>query len=388
MTVNDMNNKESLENTDNSLVGNKTEEVVWDNKEEVVLLLNDNDMNMVSFAEVQALIGEGNSLLKKHLTEEVFNEYKDVKTSSGTTLYDVIRSCLKHPKSKVGFYAWDAESYKTFEKLFVPTIHDFHGVDSTSVYDGQLGEIKLDLRLDPASYKDIRIRMWANLDGRFTATQNKEDAEKIEKQVTDVLLKNFGGQYFSAATTPSEQWAEWQEKGRGFPLEDAFLVDAGIIKEFWPTGSGMWMDNPENPTVIIIVNEEDHIRFTGFHRDMQVVYDKVSAIYNKLEQELPFAKHEKYGNLGSCPSNIGHMFKSGIRVKFPKLLASNPNAVEELRAIAKEYGCEIRGQGGEHSKSFDTMEVSNSRRFMSPQEAVMKWSELLNRLAEMEAAIA
>jgi protein arginine kinase len=66
----------------------------------------------------------------------------------------------------------------------------------------------------------------------------------------------------------------------------------------------MWMDNPENPTVIVIINEEDHIRFTGFHRDMQEVYDKVSKIYNTLDKELPFAKHEKYGNLGSCPSNI------------------------------------------------------------------------------------
>lgn len=282
-------------------------------------------------------------------------------------------------------YAGDVESYETFSKLFTPTIHDFHAVNSDAVYNGELGEIKLDLHLDPNAYGDIRIRMGANLQSRFPSTQNKEEAENVEAQVTDVLVKNFGGQYFSAADTAPEQWEEWQKKGWGFPLKDDYLEDAGIIKDFWPRGSGMWMDDPTNPTVIIIVNEEDHIRFTGFHRDMQEVYDKVSKIYNTLEKELPFAKHEKYGNLGSCPSNIGHMFKSGIRIKFPKLLASS--SIEDLRAIAKEYGCEIRGQGGESSKSFDVMEVSNSRRFMSPQEAVQKWATLLNRLTDMENAI-
>ena len=115
---------------------------------------------------------------------------------------------------------------------------------------------------------------------------------------------------------------------------------------------------------------------------MQVVYDKVSAVYNTLDQKLKFAKSEKYGNLGSCPSNIGHMFKSGIRISFPQLQKNH--SIEELRAIAKEYGCEIRGKGGESSKTFDVMEISNSVRFMSPQEAVIKWATLLNRFATCE----
>lgn len=375
---------EEIENQENTLEP-KTESTANESKQEVTLLLNDKNMSMVSYEEIQSAIGDGNSLLKKHLTEEVYNEYKDVKTASGTTLYDIVRSCLKHPTSKIGMYAGDAESYQVFEKLFVPTIEDFHSVDKDLVYNGELGPIKLDLHLDPEAYGDIRIRMGANLNARFPAVQNKEESEEIERQVTDVLLKNFGGQYFSAATTPSEQRDARQKKWWGFPLKDAYLEDAGIIKDFWPKWSGMWMDNPENPTVIVIINEEDHIRFTGFHRDMQEVYDKVSKIYNTLDKELPFAKHEKYGNLGSCPSNIWHMFKSGIRIKFPKLLEKH--SIEDLRAIAKEYGCEIRGQGGESSKSFDIMEVSNSKRFMSPQDAVIKRWNLLNRLTDMENAL-
>jgi hypothetical protein len=202
---------EEIENQENTLEP-KTESTANESKQEVTLLLNDKNMSMVSYEEIQSAIGDGNSLLKKHLTEEVYNEYKDVKTASGTTLYDIVRSCLKHPTSKIGMYAGDAESYQVFEKLFVPTIEDFHSVDKDLVYNGELGPIKLDLHLDPEAYGDIRIRMGANLNARFPAVQNKEESEEIERQVTDVLLKNFGGQYFSAATTPSEQRDARQKK--------------------------------------------------------------------------------------------------------------------------------------------------------------------------------
>ncbi|MEI6673341.1 MAG: hypothetical protein WCL02_08840 [bacterium] len=71
-------NKEKGEKT----VEAKTDSVANEGKKEVTLLLNDTNMSMINFEEIQVAIGEGNSLLKKHLTEEVFNEYKDVTTSS------------------------------------------------------------------------------------------------------------------------------------------------------------------------------------------------------------------------------------------------------------------------------------------------------------------
>lgn len=383
--VNDVKNlwDESFSQENDILSGQDS--VTEKKKEEVSLLLNDNVMQLPTYAEIEKTLAGGNSLLKKYLTEEVYNEYKNVTTTLWTTLMDVIKSGLAHPTSKIGIYAWDAESYTTFSKLFTPIIEEFHAVDGDAVYNGKLDPIKLDLHLDPKSYVDMRMRMWANLQARFPVTEQLEDREKVEQQVSSTLLKHFGGQYFSAAKVDSEQWNDWQSKGWWFPLTDKYLEDAGIIKDFWPQGSGIWMDNVENPSVIVIVNEEDHVRFTWFGRDMQEIYDKVAKIYNTLDSELPFAKHEKYGNLGSCPSNIGHMFKSGLRIKFPKILAKYP--IEDLKAIAKEYGCEIRGQWGESSKSFDVMEVSNSRRFMSPQDSVEKWADLLNRLTDMEQAL-
>lgn len=351
-----------------------------------VLISNINKkMEELNYEEIKKTLSIWNSLLSKYLTQEIFEEYKDKKTQLWTTLFDIIKSCIKHPNSKVGIYAWDAESYNTFQKIFTPIIEDFHWVDTDTIYDWKLEPITLNLRIDPKSYIDMRMRMWANLKWRFPSTQTLEDRKNIEKEVSQILENNFGWKYFSAKETAPEKWKERGEKGRGFPLEDAYLKDAGVITDFRPEWSGIWMDNPENPSTIIIINEEDHIRFTWFGRDMQKIYNNVANIYNKLDEELEFAKHKKYGNLGSCPSNIGHMFKSWLRISFPKIQQQYP--LEELKKIAKEYGCEIRGKWWESSKSFDVIEVSNSKRFMSPQDAVIKRSELLNRLTDMEKSI-
>lgn len=46
------------------------------------LLFDNMLMQNLSYEQIKKLLGDSKSLLAKHLTEEVFNEYKDVKTSS------------------------------------------------------------------------------------------------------------------------------------------------------------------------------------------------------------------------------------------------------------------------------------------------------------------
>lgn len=58
------------------------------------------------------------SLLKKHLTEELFNSLKDKKTANGISLYDCINSGVQNLDSSVGVYAGDAECYTLFASLF------------------------------------------------------------------------------------------------------------------------------------------------------------------------------------------------------------------------------------------------------------------------------
>merc|ERR1712080_505400 len=67
------------------------------------------------------------SLLKKHLTKEVFDKTKDLTTPSfGSSLVDVIQSGVANLDSGVGIYAPDAEAYSTFSALFDPVIDTYH----------------------------------------------------------------------------------------------------------------------------------------------------------------------------------------------------------------------------------------------------------------------
>lgn len=78
---------------------------------------------------------ESNSLLKKHLTQTVFDRLKIRTTSFGSTLMDVIQSGLKNPDSGVGLYAPDQEAYDVFADLFDPVIDEYHnGFKSDNVH--------------------------------------------------------------------------------------------------------------------------------------------------------------------------------------------------------------------------------------------------------------
>lgn len=71
---------------------------------------------------------DSKSLLKKHLSKDIFDKLKTQKTPSfGSTLLDCIKSGVENLDSGFGIYAPDAEAYTTFSDLFDPMIEEYHG---------------------------------------------------------------------------------------------------------------------------------------------------------------------------------------------------------------------------------------------------------------------
>ena len=66
----------------------------------------------------------GNSLLKKHLNLEMFEDNFYLKTDYEGGLLDNINSGLTHYDSDVGIFASDQDAYETFEELFEPVLQD------------------------------------------------------------------------------------------------------------------------------------------------------------------------------------------------------------------------------------------------------------------------
>lgn len=141
------------------------------------------------FKKLQAA-NECHSLLKKHLTKDIYDQLKCKKTDMGATLLDVVQSglfsceiigrCATHFSffslvgmenldSGVGIYAPDAQAYKTFSALFDPIIDDYHkGFKPTDKHPKtDFGDLNYFVNVDPKNEYVIstRVRCGRSLQG-------------------------------------------------------------------------------------------------------------------------------------------------------------------------------------------------------------------------------
>lgn len=85
----------------------------------------------------------------------------------------------------------------------------------------------------------------------------------------------------------------------------------------------------------------------------------------KIEKSgLEFAEHPTYGVITTCPTNMGTGKRQSILGKFPKITSGGKDE-KKLKDLAKEYGLQARGMGGEHSAmdKEGTADISPSARF-------------------------
>lgn len=75
-----------------------------------------------AFAKLQ----HSNSLLKVHLTRQIFDDLKQRETTCGFTLLDVIQYGCENHHCPVGVYITDAECLTVFADLLVPIIQHYH----------------------------------------------------------------------------------------------------------------------------------------------------------------------------------------------------------------------------------------------------------------------
>lgn len=67
-----------------------------------------------------------NSALSRHLSKEIWEEYKDMSDASGVPFKVCVFSGIKNLDSGIGLYAGSHDSYTTFSKLFDKVIEEYH----------------------------------------------------------------------------------------------------------------------------------------------------------------------------------------------------------------------------------------------------------------------
>jgi len=103
----------------------------------------------------------------RHLTKEIWEEYKDKKDSAGVSFKTCIYSGVQNLDSGIGVYAGSHDSYKCFNKFFDKVVEDYHGhgVDAKHMSEMKSSDLHgQELAEDEAAMiVSTRIRVGRNL---------------------------------------------------------------------------------------------------------------------------------------------------------------------------------------------------------------------------------
>lgn len=339
------------------------------------------------FKKLQA--SDSKSLLKKYLTQEVFDALKTKKTSFGSTLLDCIQSGLENHDSGVGIYAPDAESYSVFADLFDPIIEDYHaGFKKTDKHPPKnWGDVETLSDVDPTNefVVSTRVRCGRSMEGYpfnpcLTEAQYAEMQDKVSSTLSG-LEGELKGTYYPLKGMTKEVQQKLIDDHFLFKEGDRFLQAANACR-FWPTGRGIYHN--ENKTFLVWCNEEDHLRLISMQMggNLKEVYARLVNAVNDIEKRVPFSHHDRLGFLTFCPTNLGTTVRASVHIKVPKLAANKA----KLEECAAKYNLQVRGTRGEHTEAEGGVyDISNKRRMgLTEYDAVKEMHDGIKELIKME----
>ncbi|XP_068215443.1 arginine kinase-like isoform X2 [Palaemon carinicauda] len=335
---------------------------------------------------------DSSSLLKKYLTQEIFDSIKDRTTSLGATLHDCIKSGLANPDSHIGLYAPDAESYACFKELFDPVIDEYHGGFGS---DDTHPEVNFG---DPSALGDLnewgdyvvstRVRCARSVEGYpFNPILTNDQYIELEQNIDGALQTledDLAGNFRSLSDISPEEQEELLEKHLLFKQGDRFLEAAGACR-FWPDGRGIFL-NADN-SLVIWVNEEDHLRIISMQEggNLSEVYSRFVRAVTALGDKLPFSSSEHLGFLSFCPTNLGTGIRASVHIRLPKL----GEDIQTLEETASKYNLQVRGTSGEHSEAKDyVFDISNRRRLgITEIEALQEMYDGVKEIIQLEKSM-
>jgi len=348
-----------------------------------------------AFKKLQAATpAECHSLVKKHLTPEVFAKCKDLVTPSfKSSLLDVIQSGAANLDSGVGIYAPDAESYSVFSPLFDPVIEEYHaGFKQDQKHPNcDFGDVNSFQNLDPEGTYVVstRVRGGRSLDGYpFNPCLTEAQYKEMEAKVTTAfngLTGELKGTYYPLTGMTKEVQQGLIDDHFLFKEGDRFLQHANACR-YWPSGRGIYHNDKKN--FLVWVNEEDHLRIISMQMggDLGEVYRRWVEAVNSIEKLVKFSHHDRLGFLTFCPTNLGTTVRASVHIKVPKLAKD----YSKLEAVAAKYSLQVRGTAGEHTESVGGVyDISNKRRMgLTEYQAVKEMQDGILEIIKAEKEMA
>jgi creatine kinase/arginine kinase len=326
-------------------------------------------------------------MFAKFLTPEVRAQLAGVKTASGFSIDDCVRSGTENPDSSIGCYAGDAECYQKFGALFDKVVETYHGYGKDDSHKRDLGSDGL-ADLDPAGEFVIstRIRVGRNLANvPLMPAISKEQRLEVERRVVEALATLEGdlqGQYYPLTGMDETVRVQLVADHFLFKKGDRFLESAGVNRD-WPEARGIF--HSADKRFLVWVNEEDQLRIISMQQGggVKEVFERLARAIATLEKKLEFAYDGHLGYLSSCPTNLGTAMRASVHIKLPHF-----SKTAEFKSFCEGLNLSVRGIHGEHSESEGGVyDISNKQRLgVSENDAVRLLVAGVSKLIEKEKA--
>lgn len=221
-----------------------------------------------------------------------------------------------------------------------------------------------------------RIRLARNLSNfPFVTKQTKETRNKLEETVKEIVPSLGYGLNFVRLQDMDEITK--------MSLLEKHLVSPNFVMNKENTGA-MLINDDEN--ISVMINEEDHLRIQVMASglDIENLMNFSTELDEKIGKLLPYAYHEKYGFLTSCPTNVGTALRASVMVHLPGL--EKTGNINKILEVINNFGMNIRGIYGEGSKAAANMyQISNKQTLgISESEIVKNLKLITEKIIEQE----
>ncbi|MXX79185.1 MAG: hypothetical protein F4Z33_09645, partial [Gemmatimonadales bacterium] len=216
------------------------------------------------------------------------------------------------------------------------------------------------------------------------------------------LARNLQGYSFSAQATGEEREAllekaraateaagvleavDFWEVSRLDPVDRLLLLERRLVSkeligkpETGPRrGSGLALSRTR--ALGMMVNEEDHLRLQTLRGGFQLVaaWRDLDQLDEEVGARLPYAYHQEFGFLTSCPTNVGTGLRASVFIHLPGLVLTR-----QIRKVLEgmgQLGVTYRGLYGEGSRIVGNLfQISNQTTLGKTEEDLIDQLERL-----------
>jgi protein arginine kinase len=191
-----------------------------------------------------------------------------------------------------------------------------------------------------------RVRLARNLQGHaFGPRARVNDREAV--------LRQFKGSVGRSEVLRGGTLLEMPDVGARTRqiLHERRLVTRDLLgEEGTDPANGTAVHFSSREPVSVMVNEEDHLRVQSLLSGLRILeaWHIVDRLDEELGRELPFAFHNEFGFLTSCPTNVGSGLRASVFMHLPGLVLTKEIG-KALRGLG-ELGLTFRGLYGEGSE--------------------------------------